>query len=196
MKGKYLIDASVYITLAELNATSLLFDMGRVALPDAVYREISEEPASSQVESEIDEQLLSRPNIIYWLIEANDRREVIEIAARHLGYSSIEDTYDVVGPENRRIRKFKTGDIALLSAALAIDNSIVITDDKPLRKACKPLSISVSGSIGVLIRAVEHDEIGADEAKNKLYAMDEVGARLSASLIKRAESLIEKADSS
>lgn len=77
--------------------------------------------------------------------------------------------------------------------ALRNDRPVVITDDKPLRQTCKALSILISGSIGVLIRAVERGECTAEDAKQTLYAMDEVGARLSASLVKRAEQLIDDA---
>ena len=75
-----------------------------------------------------------------------------------------------------------------------LDSPVVVTDDKPLREACKALSIPVSGSIGVLVRAVERGDVEAGEAKDTLYAMDEVGARLSASLVKRAEKLIDDAN--
>jgi len=85
------------------------------------------------------------------------------------------------------------GDVALLTGARLADECIVITDDKPLRKACKSISIPVSGTIGVLVRAVETGDIDPDAAKETLYAMDEVGARLSASLVKRAERLIDDA---
>lgn len=90
-----------------------------------------------------------------------------------------------------------SGDTELLGWAISMSGiNVVVTDDKPLRKTCKAFSIPVSGSIGVLVRAVERGGLDADVAKDKLYAMDEVGARLSASLIKRAESLIEEAEKS
>ena len=85
------------------------------------------------------------------------------------------------------------GDTALLAAAMSRSNVVVVTDDKPLRKACKALGIPVSGSIGIIIAAVEWGDLEPEEAKDVLVAMDEVGARLSASLLRRAERLIEAA---
>lgn len=196
MSGKLLVDASVYITLAELELTGLLYEMGSVSIPNAVYNEIQDEPASTKLEEEIDAYLPQRPNIFHWLSEEEGNREPLETAARHLGYSLLENTYVVKHFDEGEYRELKTGDLALLAGALAIENAVVITDDKPLRKACKALSIPVSGSIGVLVRAVERGDLEADVAKDKLYAMDEVGARLSASLIRRAERLIKEADES
>ncbi|WP_226004149.1 hypothetical protein [Natrinema salinisoli] len=88
-----------------------------------------------------------------------------------------------------------TGDVALLGMALERTDAIVVTDDKPLRDTCKALSIPVSGSIAILVRAVERDAVTVDDANDTLLAMDEVGARLSASLLRRAERLLEDAAS-
>lgn len=74
-----------------------------------------------------------------------------------------------------------------------LDSSVVVTDDRPLRETCKALSIPVSGPTGVLVRAVERGDLTPDDAKDALLAMDEVGARLSASLLRRAERLIDDA---
>lgn len=51
----------------------------------------------------------------------------------------------------------------------------------------------LDGDVALLACAlgVESGEISPNEAKEKVYAMDEVGARLSASLVKRAEKLID-----
>jgi len=49
----------------------------------------------------------------------------------------------------------------------------------------------LSGSVGVLVRAVERGDIEQKEAKQKLYAMDEVGARSSASSVRKAERMTD-----
>ena len=83
--------------------------------------------------------------------------------------------------------------MALLALALRTETPVLVTDDKPLWQTCKALAIPVSGSIGVPVRAVERDVIDAEDAIDGLYAMDEVGARFSATLIKRVERLIDAA---
>jgi predicted nucleic acid-binding protein len=164
-----LVDTSVFITLSGIDSVALLTGLaGDLAVPGAVAEEITDEPATSalaRVRAEGD----------VTVVHASDR---IDDAASYLGVTDPSGT---------------SGDVALLSVALTRESPVVVTDDRPLRKTCKALSIPVSGSIGVLIRAVERGDIGAQAATEKLYAMDEVGARLSASLVRKAERLIEDA---
>lgn len=83
--------------------------------------------------------------------------------------------------------------MALLALGLTMGGPMVVTDDKPLQKTCKALGVPLSGSIGVVVAAVERDAIEPAEAKRLLIAMDEVGARLSARLLRKAERLIDEA---
>lgn len=106
--------------------------------------------------------------------------ERLRRAASHLGYGPIDDGWN--------------GDVALLAFGLGAEDGVVVTDDKPLRKACKALGVDLSGSIGVFVATVEHGVLAADDAKDALEAMDAVGARLNASLFRHAERLIDEAD--
>lgn len=165
-RSTFLVDASAFITLAAIEAVDLLAALdGDVVVPERVADELVDERSRAALSTARDDGTLTVSRV--------ERR--IDDARTHLGGSA-------------------SGDVGLLAHALAADSSVVaITDDKPLRRTCKTLSIPVSGSIGVLIRAVELCVLDADEATDKLYAMDEVGARLSASLVRRAERLIEDA---
>ena len=178
-----LVDASTFITLTEIGSSELLYrTRGRTAVPGAVQREITDEPAKSELERAIqsDDVLVLEPTA-----DDTERPRAYERAIEHLDQSiPIDD-----GKPNW------TGDIALLAEALERSDVVVVTDDKPLRDTCKALSIPVSGSIGILVRAVERGDVTADEARDALLAMDEVGARLSARLLRRAERLIEDAES-
>lgn len=62
-----------------------------------------------------------------------------------------------------------TGDVALLGEALERSERVIVSDDKPLREACKTLSIPVSGSIGVPIRAVERGELNATKRQRRCW---------------------------
>lgn len=166
---RYLLDASAFITLAAIDCIDLLDGLsGPRAVPDAVAAEIQEDPAASALEGAEEIERVPRPST-----------EAIETARRHLGVPATDEP--------------PGGDVALLAAALESAATVVITDDKPLRKACKALGIPVAGSIGVIISAVERGDIDAEAAMAALVAMDEVGARLSARLLQRAEGLIEDA---
>jgi predicted nucleic acid-binding protein len=178
-----IVDASVLITLAEIDATKLLKNMqGEIALPAAVAEEITEPPASDFVGDS--DWISIGPPTIHASKTPPPIEESQERAEAHLGRSASDGALN--------------GDVGILTSALFITEIserelVVLTDDKPLRKTCKALSIPISGSIGVLIRAVERGDIGVTQAKATLRAMDEVGARLSVSLLERAERLIEDA---
>ncbi|WP_302082315.1 hypothetical protein [Salinibaculum rarum] len=175
-----LVDASVAITLARVDSFGLLAELdGQVTVPEIVLDEVDSEPAKSTLEAALDDWLTCASV----LGDPSERGETAETARTQLGI------VDDGAP---------TGDLALLTQALrtrenTAQTAVVVSDDKPLRQTCKALSIPVSGSIGVLIRAVERDALAPADAKDSLLAMDEVGARLSASLLRRAERLIDEA---
>lgn len=171
------VDASVFIALAEIDYVGLLDGLdGEVVVPRAVVDEISDEPAASHLDAASGD----------WLRVADavevTGRERVEHAASHLG----------ADPSGENRTDFE-GDVALLAFGTTVENPVVVTDDKPLRKSCKALGVSLSGSIGVLVAAVERGTLRADEAEDALVALDEVGARLSARLLRRAERLVERA---
>jgi len=180
-----LVDASVFITLARIDAIDPLLNVeGTLVVPTAVEAEITSQPANRAL-------LAAKSNGSVRTVDATDR---IADAARYLGKAHQED--DRSEHDTERIG----GDLALVALALHrgdvgadTPGTVVVTDDKPLRKTCKALSIPISGSIGVLVRAVERGDLDPETATEKLYAMDEVGARLSATLVRKAERLIDEA---
>lgn len=163
---KLLVDASVFITLAEIEALDLLDELeGDVVLPKLVADEIQDEPARTALEE-------ARGS---WIsVEKADEK-------------SAKEGMRKLGREGR-----PRGDAALIALSSMYDEVVVVTDDKPLRNTCKALGVSLSGSVGVVVASVEEDNLDADEAKDLLVAMDEVGARFSARLLRKAERLIDK----
>lgn len=176
-----LVDASSFITLAEIRACDLLYRApGRIAVPTAVRGEITDDPAESELE-----RAFETDDVVVVEHTADDglHPETYERANEHLDLSVPTAGGEPAWP----------GDVALLGEAFRTSDVVVVTDDKPLRKTCRALSIPISGSIGILVRAVERDDVEVDAAKDKLAAMDEVSARLSARLLRRAERLIDEA---
>ena len=178
------VDASAFITLSAIDYHDLLAELeGAVVVPREVADEITDEPAASHLEGASGS----------WLTIPDERireadPDAYRHAAAHLGRDVEEIDLD--------------GDVALLALAtagtetaggVASTDPVIVTDDRPLRDACTALGIDVSGSIGVLVAAAERDALEPDDAKDALLAMDEVGARLSASLLRRAEGLIDEA---
>lgn len=169
------VDASVFITLSAIDHHRLLATLdGSVVVPRTVAEEIVEDPAASHLEEGAGEWL-SVPSTRIREAEPTTYRH----ATIHLGRESAATDND--------------GDVTLLAYGLETDECVIITDDKPLRETCKALGIDVSGSIGVLVVAVERGTLSKEAASDALLAMDEVGARLSARLLRRAERLIEDA---
>lgn len=184
-----LVDASVLITLAEIGKLDCLYGMDETpVVPEAVQEEVTSEPASSELAKAIYDTGDLR-------IDAEDYRyrshwSSFRTAASHLG----ESFPDEPAGQWEGSDIHWSGDVALLARALEADDAIVVTDDKPLRKTCKALDIPVSGSIGVIIAAVERGDLEPENAKDALVAMDEVGAHLSARLLRRAERMIDDVD--
>lgn len=182
-----LVDASVVITLARLDDLQALTNVrGQLIVPKPVEREITSDVAARALAARIDTNEIT---------VGDAGLAQLRSAAAHLGRELAED--DIMGHKHSEV----DGDIALLGLALQVvesDNGtdvrpIVVTDDKPLRNTCKALSIPVAGSIGILVRAVERGDLPPEEAKSSLEAMDDVGARMSASLYREARRLIEDA---
>ena len=171
-----LVDASVLITLTDIGSVDLLAGLdGDVVVLRAIAEEVTVEPATTWLEVAEENGWITRGTV-------------------SPGCSKIPEVFQAAIHLGREPRERIAGDIALLAAALQSDDPVVVvTDDKPLRKTCNALSVPVSGSIGVLITAVERGELAPDAAKDALVSMDEVGARLSARLLRKAERLIDEA---
>lgn len=179
-----LTDASVVVRLSEVGELSLLRVIdGRVIVPEAVDREVRDDPGVSRLSTAVTNGWINIADLPP-LTELRD-------AANHLGAEHTARLPETADENDVRVE----GDTALLAHALSARQEVVVaSDDKPLRETCQALSIPVTGSIGILVRAVELGSIDTETAVDRLYAMDEVGERLSASLIRRGERLIEAAD--
>jgi predicted nucleic acid-binding protein len=164
---KLLLNASVFITLAEIDSLRLLNELGGdVVVPELVADEIQDEPARTELRDAQKE----------WIdVEPADQRRIEESTKR-------------LGREGK-----PRGDAAVLALSSKYEDAVVVTDDKPLRDTCKALGVPLSGSVGVVVASVEKDVLAPGEAKGLLVAMDKVGARFSASLLRKAENLIDEA---
>ncbi|MFB6178543.1 MAG: DUF3368 domain-containing protein [Halorientalis sp.] len=166
-----LVDADVFVRLAAIGAVDLLQTLpGDVWMPVPVDQEITSRPAATVLESAIDAG---------WLhIAAPPADRYVQHAARHLGRDVERVTYN--------------GDIFLLAQALAVP-SVVVTDDAPLRRCCRALSIPVAGTVAIIVTAVERGPYTPLQATGQLFALDEIGPRLGPPVRRAAEQLIAEA---
>ena len=169
---RVLVDASAFATLAGIGRAELLRGIeGRVEMPAVVQVEVGDGPAADALARATGREAR-------WIGTPRDPPEAaVERAAAHLGRDETARSFD--------------GGVELLAPALAADDPVVVTDDRPLRRTCAALGVPVSGSIGVVVAAVERGSLEPEEAKEALVAMDEVGARLSARAFRRAERLVD-----
>lgn len=168
------VDASAFVGLAGVGRAGLLRGIdGRVEVPAVVQVEVTGGPAAGALARATDRET-------GWVRTPRDPEEAdVERAAAHLGRDESARSFD--------------GDVELLAPALGADDPVVVTDDAPLRRACRALGVPTAGSVGVVVAAVERGDLVPGEAKEALVAMDEVGARLSARTFRRAEQLIDGA---
>lgn len=180
MRALY-VDTCVFATLAEIDRHQVLPELGwTVVIPREIVDELDGEPAASHLER----------------VREADSFSVLDqvVKEAHPVASNLASSYlDCDG------RSWSAeGDVALLAYALhneslsTIDRTVIATDDRPLRSRCEALDIDVTSTIGILVSAVEHGALEADEAKEAMLAMDAVGPRVSVTSLRTAVRLINE----
>ncbi len=165
------LDATTLIalgTIGELqHLTSFFGDL--VVLP-TVQNEVTTEPAQTNLTRFIDQ----------YEIEITD-----PVVDDHL-----QQAKEVLGEEE------KIGDVYLIGAVLgytADDQSVgIVSDDRRVRTTARGLGAIVTGTIGVVIRAVE-DGLDREKAYELVDQIDSHGLHMTGSLRDKAYSLIDDA---
>lgn len=165
------VDATTLIALGAIGELDLLssFDRELVVLP-AIRREVSTEPASTNVARFVDRNAVddSFPGA-----EAHDER-----AMELLGESEVN------------------GDVRLIAAVLAhteVDEpAAIVSDDRRMRTVASGLGARVTGTLGVVVRAVE-EGLSVDAGKALVRRVDEHGLHMTAELREAAYDLVEAA---
>lgn len=151
--------------LGQIGELDLLewFD-GALVVPEAVQAEITTEPARTNLD-----RLLEDGSVI-----TSVRPEVREAAAEALG----------IDPEGY--------EAALLAGLFddSVDDDrtvLVVSDDRRVRALAEGLGASVTGSFGVVVRAVTEDKyLSSADAKRIVSRMDDNGVQLTGQLRARA----------
>ena len=163
------VDATTLIGLGTIGELELLtvFD-GDLVIPPAVYAEVTTEPARTALSRFRETHGIERQ------LPTDERS--LEEAGRVLG----DDT--------------ETGDVQLVAAVLAgtAGSVAVVSDDRRVRTTARSLGAPVTGTIGVIVRAVD-DGLSADEGKQLIRRLDRHGLHLTGELRDTAFELIEAA---
>ena len=160
------VDATTLISLGSIGELGLLtnFDGEPVVLP-AVRDEVTTEPARTNVERLVERGELDTGDSTY--------KEHIEKAIEVL-----EE-----GEEN--------GDVQVVAAVLGREEAGVVSDDRRVRTVCDGLGATVTGTVGVVVRAVE-EGMSEEQAKEVVHRVDEHGLHMTAELRETAYNLIER----
>lgn len=165
------VDATTLIALGAIGELDLLssFDGTLVVLP-SIHEEVTTEPASANVERFL------------------DRDDVDDTSPGTAAHD--ERAMEILGESGLN------GDVRLLAAMLAhvaSDEPVaVVSGDRRLRTVGGGLGARITGTIGVIVRAVE-EGLSVEEAKTLVRRVDEQGLHMTAELREAAYDLIEEA---
>lgn len=178
-----LVDATTLIALGQIGELDLLlaFDGDPAILP-TVRTEVTSEPAKTNVQAFIqNERVLSEAHLPF--SEERPRENVtpaVDRAMETLGEAEYNGDVEIV---------------ATVMAARSADvpNQAVVSDDRRVRTVCRGLGATVTGTIGVVVRAVEERGMTVEAGKDLVRRIDSHGLHMTGELRERAYSLVEAA---
>ncbi len=110
------------------------------------------------------------------------------------GYQADEDLLEPRLPEARDVldEPADVGDVWMVAAGLSECEVAVVSDDRRLRTVCRGFGASVTGTYGVVVRAVA-EGLPPEEAKDVVREIDGSGLHSTAELREKVFELIEEA---
>ena len=166
---RILVDATTLIALGTAGRLDLLtcFD-GQLSLHTAVTDEVTTQPAKEnlrQFEADVELPDVDSPDLDW-------RKRARELLGEN------EDN----------------GDVVLVAAVLSADGDVaLVSDDRRVRTVARGLGATVTGTIGVVVRAVTEDALTSDEAKTLVRELDAHGLHMTGELREKADELIDDA---
>ena len=170
---RLLVDATTLIALGTVGELDLLtsFD-GRPEVPPAVATEVASEPA--------------RTNLVRFLEDADAAMDEEAVP----GEEHRRRALDTLGDEE------VTGDAVLVARVLeerAADRRVgLISDDRRIRTVADGFGATVTGTVGVVVRAVE-EGLPPEDGKALVRRVDADGLHMTGELRERALRLVEEA---
>jgi predicted nucleic acid-binding protein len=173
MSDVVLVDATTPIALGNVGRVDLLknFD-GDLVVPELVAEEVTTDPAKTNVSSFLDESKR-------W-----DSSNVPE--------ANVPRAVELLGDEQN------TGDVQIIVGVLHFQNAnpdldvAVVSDDRRVGTVARGLGVTVTGTVGVLVRAV-HEGMDPEKSKSLLRDIDSHGLHMTGELREKAYELLEDA---
>jgi predicted nucleic acid-binding protein len=161
------VDATTLISLGNVGRLNLLKNLDAdIAVLPAVRDEVTTEPARTNVED--------------FLQSEDVHAEVSEYE------DYIERSVEILREEE------VNGDVEIVAAVLAHDTVAVVSDDRRVRTISEGFGATVTGTVGVVIRAVD-EGMSVKEGKEVIQKLDRHGLHMTAELRERAYELLEEA---
>lgn len=201
-----LVDATTLIALGRLGELDLLstFDGVPVVLP-AVEAEVTTEPARTNVRRFRNRDDVVGPADVPFSSSRPDDAEgssdavadAVRVARELLGDDDYGGDIELVAAVHAETGydEGRPGRVGPGSDTAGGDDVGVVSDDRRVRTVTRGLGATVTGTVGVVVRAVEDGRLTADEAKTLVRRLDGGGLHMTAELRERARELIEKAAS-
>jgi predicted nucleic acid-binding protein len=171
------VDATTLIALGNAGRLDLLtvFD-GRATIANVVASEVTTEPAASNLHALLNSGTVGISNPSNRFDETNEARDK---AKELLGEDEITGDVAIIGNVIQQRRK----DVAVA----------VVSDDRRVRRVAEGLGAEVTGTVGVIVRAVSEGELTKEGGNQLVERIDERGLHMTAQLRQRATQLIENA---
>lgn len=168
---RILLDATTLIALGTIGELELLTSFsGDLVVFPVVEDEVTTEPARTNLD------------------RFTDRHGVV--TADDLSIDRLHEAKRVLGAES------ENGDVYLIAAVLsetAASKPVgVVSDDRRVRTTARGLGATVTGTVGVIVRAVD-EGLDPQDAHEIVERVDSHGLHMTGSLRKKAASLIDEA---
>jgi predicted nucleic acid-binding protein len=161
------VDATTLISLGNVGRLNLLKNLDAdIAVLPAVRDEVTTEPARTNVED--------------FLQSEDVHAEVSEYE------DYIERSVEILREEE------VNGDVEIVAAVLAHDTVAVVSDDRRVRTVSEGFGATVSGTVGVVVRAVR-ESTSVKEGKGIIQKLDRHGLHMTAEIREKAYDLLEEA---
>ena len=164
------LDATTLIALGSVDALALLNVLdSEIVVLDRISSEVTTEPAQTALRQFREETDLGSSTAV------DD--------------SSIEQAQTMLGEQAQN------GDVALIARVLAHDGDdiAIVSDDQRVRTIARALGATVTGTVGIVVRAVTAGELTAEKAKDLVRRLDSHGLHMTGELRERADELIDNA---
>lgn len=176
MRSRILADATILIALGQIGELDLLTCLdGEVNVVPKVESEVTTEPANTNLENFLDRHEL--PHVTRVTEKGTEAPDYTE-AKQILGENEVN------------------GDVQILAALLMDekhDDFGVISDDQRVRTVSRRLGATVTGTVGVIARAVDERNMTVDEGNEFVRRVDSHGLHMTGELREKAYKLVGEA---